>query len=259
MDINDYYVTKAPSPQNVLDLFAGEWSSAMPEGTGLFSSPGSAALFSDPRVLWAKDVFGGFDGMNVLELGPLEGAHSYMLSGLGANSVLAVEANSRAFLKCLCIKEIFRLDKVSFILGDFNEYLKSSGRFDLVFASGVLYHMSDPIGFLESICRISDRLFIWTHYYDERIIKNNGKLAHKFGPLQRLEKNGFAYESALQSYKESLGWAGFCGGPELTSRWLARKSILDFLEYSGFRNIRIEFEAPDHQNGPSFAICASRD
>ena len=39
-------------------------------------------------------------------------------------------------------------------------------RFDLVWASGVLYHMSDPIGFLESVSRVSDCIFIWTHYVD---------------------------------------------------------------------------------------------
>ncbi len=37
--------------------------------------------------------------MNILELGPLEGAHTYQLR------ILAIEANAEAFLKCLVVKE----------------------------------------------------------------------------------------------------------------------------------------------------------
>lgn len=258
-NVNDYYVVKSPSQQNVLDLFSGEWSSAMPEGSGLATSPGQVGLFDDARVHWAEKFFGGFTAMDILELGPLEGAHSYMFSRRGARNILAIEANSRAFLKCLCIKEIFRLSNVEFTLGDFNKYLVScSRRFDLVFASGVLYHMADPIEFLESVARVSDRLFIWTHYYDEKIISGNRNLSHKFAPLKSMVRNGFSYQCSTQEYKESLQWAGFCGGPGVTSEWLTRDSILDFLNVSGFKNVQIEFDQPQHPNGPAFAICVQR-
>ena len=86
---------------------------------------------------------GDYKGISVLELGPLEGGHAYMLEKAGVGSVLSIEANTRAFLKCLISKEIFGLNKCHFLLGDFTEYLNKLDehiRFDLVFASGVLYH-----------------------------------------------------------------------------------------------------------------------
>jgi SAM-dependent methyltransferase len=91
----------------------------------------------------------------VLELGPLEGGHSFMFERLGAREVIAIEANPRAYLKCLIIKELLDLRRVRFLCGDFLEYLRADGTdFDLVFASGVLYHMrnlartsaTNPIG-----------------------------------------------------------------------------------------------------------------
>src|SRR5581483_4968020 len=67
----------APSDQNALNLFAGEWSSSPPASRpGL--KAGETPLFDDPRITWARDRFvelgleGGFAGRDVLELGPLE-------------------------------------------------------------------------------------------------------------------------------------------------------------------------------------------
>ena len=148
------YAVGVPSAQAVLDLFDGEWSSAMPPDSSLVTRPGHAALFDDARIHWAAGRLGGFQGRTVLELGPLEGAHSYMLQRLGASSVAAIEANTRAFLRCLCVKEIFGLDRVCFELGDFVSYMEEDKHsFDIVIACGVLYHMRDPIRVLELVAQ----------------------------------------------------------------------------------------------------------
>ena len=117
-DSLEYYTRVAPSNQAMLDIFKGQWSSKMPDATGLETTPGPAGLFEDQRITWAGQVFGGFDGKRILELGPLEGGHSYMLHKAGASQVVAVEANSKAFLKCLIVKQIFDLTNVEFLFGD---------------------------------------------------------------------------------------------------------------------------------------------
>ncbi len=74
---------------------------------------GATPLFDDPRITWSNDRFGemgipgGYVGRDVLELGPLEGGHTYLLDRMGVKSVTAVEASSRAYLKCLIAKETF--------------------------------------------------------------------------------------------------------------------------------------------------------
>jgi len=259
MSILDQYEMRFPAGQNVIDLFGGEWSSEMPAQSGLQSTPGRVKLFEDPRVSWAETRFGGFDSRRVLELGPLEAGHTYMLNAGGAREIVAIEANTRAFLKCLCVKELLGLKNAKFSLGDFVGYMeKNKDPFDIVFASGVLYHMMDPIYVLDLIAKMANKVFLWTHYFDESILRANPDLTKKFSKLQDAAYNGYEYQYSLQSYDESLNWAGFCGGSAPNSRWLPRSVIIDFLKKRGFDDIHINFDAPAHVNGPSFAICAQR-
>lgn len=258
-DILDQYVLSAPNDQNVLDVFSGQWSSRFPDNYGLDTQPGQARLFEDERVLWVEEAFGGFSGWEVLELGPLEGGHSFMFQNRGAKKVISIEANTLAFLKCLCVKEIFKLDRVEFKLGDFVSYLETEiPGFDLVFASGVLYHMEEPLKLLDLISKVSNRLFIWTHYYDHEIISEREHLRQKFSPLTTAEFEGLPYEFSTQAYQDALEWRGFCGGPKPVSKWLTRESILGALREFGFVDIQINFDHLDHPNGPAFAICAHK-
>jgi glycosyltransferase involved in cell wall biosynthesis len=260
MNILDVYIAKGPSPQNVLNIFSGEWSSRLPAGSNLITTPGHASLFEDLRINWVAEIFGGFAGKICLELGPLEGGHSYMLQKMGAKRIIAIEANSRAFLKCLCIKEVFNLDKVEFKYGDFRDYFtENNSQYDILIASGVLYHMRDPIQLIEQMSRFSDHLFVWTHYYDAAIINARDDLRTKFRILQGVEKDGVSYQWIEQSYDSALDWNGFCGGSAPTSRWMTRESIINCLKANGYDQIDISFEAPDHPNGPSFAVCAQRN
>jgi len=258
--ILDAYCMEKPGPQQVLDIFRGEWSSAMPSASGLKTSPGQAALFEDARVTWAASQCGGVRGSRILELGPLEGGHSYMFEKAGAAAVLAVEANVRSFLKCLCVKQIFNLSHVDFVLGDCMAFMEQdAGAWDMVFASGILYHMKEPARFLSLLPRMAPRLFLWTHYFDESIIRGTPALAHKFGKVEEATIDDYRYQFVEQSYKEALGWSGFCGGSAETSLWLTRHSILGLLEHLGYRTIEVSFEALDHPNGPAFGIYAATD
>lgn len=258
--ILDAYCMERPGPQQVLDIFQGEWSSALPSTSSLKTTPGHAGLFEDPRVTWADSRCGGVRGRRILELGPLEGGHSYMLEKAGAAEVLAVEANIRSFLKCLCVKEIFGLTKVRFLLGDCMAFMaEDAGGWDMVFASGILYHMKHPARFLSLLPRMAPRVFLWTHYFDEPIVRGTPALAHKFGRLEEAAIDGFRYQFVEQSYKEALGWGGFCGGSAETSLWLTRSSILGLLQHLGYRTIEVSFETPDHPNGPAFGVYAAAD
>lgn len=257
--ILDEYVLTAPSDQNILDIFDGQWSSQLPNDLNLMTQPGSSELFNDDRVVWAEEVFGSFENWNILELGPLEAGHSYMFQNSSPNKVIAVEANTRAFLKCLCIKEILQLDKVEFKLGDFIKFLEDSeSKYDMVFASGVLYHMKQPIELIKLMSEVTDKIFLWTHYYDENVISKTHSAAYKFSELHSFDYDGVSYDQVVYAYKEALNWEGFCGGPQPTSRWLTRESIMRALNHYGFNKVAVNFDKADHQNGPSFAICAQK-
>lgn len=257
--ILDVYVNKAPSKQNILDIFEGEWSSRLPEAYKLQTVPGFADLFEHSLVHWAEEILGSFSEKRILELGPLEGGHSYMLNKSGAAKVVSIEANTRAFLKCLCVKEVLKMTSVEFRLGDFMLYLEDCDeRYDIAFASGVLYHMMDPVKLLHQLSIVADKLLLWTHYYDEKIIMVKDPKHKRFGQTYSTKYEDFSYECVSQSYNDALNWVGFSGGPQTGSVWLTRESLMDALDHFGYTNIQTNFDHEDHPNGPAIGICASK-
>ena len=260
MEIAERYVAGSPRDQNAVDIFAGEWSSRFPANRPDLKG-GAAGLYEDERVLWAARHLGGLKGKRVLELGPLEGGHSYMAEQLGAESVLAIEANNRAYLKCLIAKEVFGLNRTRFALGDFSEYLRErtgEPKFDVCLASGVLYHMRDPIDLLDGIARHAESVFLWTHYNDPAILDPKPETSHRFGAMISVRHFGRTFELREFIYQEAVRWSGFCGGNAASSYWMTRTDILETLRLVGFSRVLSGLEEPEHPNGPAFCVVASR-
>lgn len=105
----DWFLASSPTPQMAVDIFKGTWASAMPL-EGVVS--GNHDLFHDSRVTWWLDQVGGVAEQSLLELGPLEGAHSWMLERAGAASVVAIESNTQAYLKCLVTNALLGMKRV---------------------------------------------------------------------------------------------------------------------------------------------------
>jgi hypothetical protein len=257
-DILDAYVREAPSGANAMRIFAGEWSSRLPEPYAAES--GVAPLFDDFRIRWALERLGSIAGFDVLELGPLEGAHTFMVEAAGAASVTAVEGNTRAFLKCLIVKELLGLTRSRFLLGDITEFLRAdTSSYDLILASGVLYHLLEPMEALELIAGHTSRLLLWTHYFDEDVISADETARAKFsGSEERTTRDGLRYVAHRMEYGTALTWQGFCGGANDHSYLLGRDDILANLERLGFTNIEIGYEAREANPFPSITILAQK-
>ncbi|MEM9566035.1 MAG: class I SAM-dependent methyltransferase, partial [Actinomycetota bacterium] len=243
----DLYRMDLPTPATAIDIFAGDWSSVLPDQVGV-DTGGFAPLFTDARIDWMVEVLGGVDGQRILELGPLEGGHTWALEVThGADEIVAIEANQRAYLRCLVAKEILRTARSRFLLGDFNRYLAESGeRFDLVVACGVLYHMEDPARHIALCCSAADTVFVWTHYYDERI-RANPNLDRKFGPPVEVVTDGVRHTLHRQDYLDALGWGGFCGAGRPSANWLDLDDITALFEHNGFVITDTAFHNPDHE------------
>jgi len=254
----DLYADQAPNPQNILDLFEDEWASKFPSPYEHLKA-GHVELFNDQRILWALEVIGDIKGNKILELGPLEGGHAYTLQKHGA-SVISIEANPRAFLKCLAVKQMLNLDQVEFLYGDFTKYLEGEVPiFDLCVACGVLYHMRNPVELIAQVAKCAPKMFMWTHYYDSEICKNNLGLKYNLKTSKINDHQGFKHTL----YQHQYGFTGgkkFFGGPAAYSNWLSREDILEACKHFGFNRIDIakEFDSPDHIHGPAFAFFASK-
>jgi len=224
---------RTPSAQNAIDIFEGRWLTRIEEiYPGVRSGPGNYLKEDTRPQLAARHLGiarGSFHGMKVLELGPMEGMHTYQIDKLGADKIVSVEANSEAYLRCLVMKEILQY-KAHFLLGDAVKYVDSTDeRWDLIFCSGILYHMQDPYQLIKSITAHTDRIFLWTHYYDPLLPK---------GPNFRkitVIRDGMPLEYYEHAYNIDISSEAFWGGNKPTACWMTKEAIIELFKNFGFQ------------------------
>jgi hypothetical protein len=265
-EMKKVYCGQKPSNQTIVDIFKGEWFSSFPDRYNVKAGAiNHFDFFTDPRVQWANQVMNGaIKDARVLELGPYEAYNTWQLEQLGAKEVIAVENNKISYLKCLVVKEITGLN-TRFLHGDFIPYLehcaKSDESFDMVWASGVLYHQTEPLKLLELVSKVTSKVFIHTHYYDEKIITTNPDLNVYFYPKKNVVKESSGFEAVLhyKSYKGFNKGALFSGGAHDYCYWLKKEDIFVFLKQLGFTKITIEVDSPGHINGPGICFLAEKE
>ena len=175
-----------------------------------------------------------------------------MLDRAGAKSIIAIEGSKSAYLKCLIAKEVLDIKSAHFLLGNFVPWLEKDGRrFDAIWASGVLYHMTEPLRLLELISARTDKLYLWTHFYGDDAVPSyvkERKVPFAGTTVSQYERPYFMPHRRMS-----------CGGVFTGRAWLRRSDILKALETLGFKRIEIDFEDFAGELGPSFAIVAQRN
>lgn len=236
--------TRAPAVTNAIDLYAGAWTTALP---GIQS--GSIDLTSDSRILELERLCGGFDGKRVLEIGALEGAHTFMMAGRGAK-VTAIEADVHAYLRALIARQALRYE-ADLLLGNALLYDGPADSFDLVVCCGVLYHLMEPLALVDRLKAMAPRLYIWTHVYAPEV-HNHPVAAHHFtrAPVQVSGVTHYPYD-----YAEALERRDFSGGFSAGARWITKDALLAAL--GGF-HLTVFGEEMSHPHGPCLSIYAER-
>jgi SAM-dependent methyltransferase len=248
----------APSNQTAIDIFKGTWTSAVPPEYGV--AAGALDSFDDVRVRWAAGVLpGGFRGLSILELGPYEAYTTWQLERLGAKSVTAIEGSDLNYLKALVVKEVTGL-RARMLYGDVAAYLaETKDRFDLVWASGVLYHSTDPVRLLELMARVTDTIFIHTHYYDRRIESSSPHAYAFFEPSRDRPARIGDRDATLHCKAYGQAKRGdFSGGPAERSYWMEKADLFAWLRANGFSDIQVGADDPANPNGPALFCLARR-
>ncbi|MSU69189.1 MAG: class I SAM-dependent methyltransferase [Opitutaceae bacterium] len=233
------FVAGLPTAQNALDIFSGEWASRFP-AAGPAVQAGTVPLFEDPRLTWADNALRelsrqGFSGQTVLELGPLEAGHTYALTQLGAQEVVAVEANTRAYLKCLIAKEVLGIPRAHFLLGDALAYLRSGPpTFDVGIACAFLNHMVEPVEVIALLARCCRRVFVWNVVYDESLFVKQPEMAPRFGPARENSFEGFRHTLFPHYYGDGIDYRKFLGGAQPSCCWMRSADVEAALRHFGF-------------------------
>jgi hypothetical protein len=141
-----------------------------------------------------------------------------------------------------------------FLLGDFSEYLKKTSKsYDLIFASGVFYHMEDPVDLIWQISKRTDRIFAWTHY----ISKDQSNYAES-SDRNTLKEIEFSCNYYRYEYDQSREDRSFARVGEFSSR-LTKEDFLRALLAVGFSNYEIVKDEFDHPGEPAFSFIAEKN
>lgn len=246
------FESRTPSAQTAVDVFRDRWACNLQPLLGVDGTGPNLLFTQDKRPEQAARALGrtDFDGFDILEIGPLEAAHTWILEKMAARSVTCVESSVEAWLKCLIVKEILDLKRSKFLLGDVIAYLEEEQRrFDLVFCSGVLYHMSDPVRLIRDIAGATDRCFVWTHVYhpDRQPVAFQSSV---------VERDGFKVRYWAHQYGTKL--SQFWGGNKSTAVWMSQEDLFTVFSAYGLSDIELVADHYNHPNGPSVTFCAKR-
>jgi hypothetical protein len=176
---------------------------------------------------------------SILELGSLEGAHSFILAEQpGVKRVVALEGREKNLRKARFLQELLQIRNVEFVRANLEHVdLTAFGKFDAVFCCGLLYHLPEPWKLLDQLPAVAPVLFLWTQYAPENE-------AHDLD-------NGLRGKIHIEGGTDEP-----LSGMSPTAIWLTLDSLRDALTASGYKTVEVIYNDPAHANGPAVTIGA---
>jgi hypothetical protein len=243
-----YFINDPASEQNGVDLF--DWTCKIPVEN---INSGNHRVFEpiDVRPSLVLKHFNSLKNWDILDLGTFEGGHSYQLESYGA-IVTAIEAHPINYLKCLIAKNTLSMT-TKFLLGDFQKYIeKFDAKYDLIFASGVLYHMYDPVSLIRSMSKISKNIFLWSHYVCDQ---HSNLWDPQYTSTIDIDGNNYTYYNYQYDVKRSD--RVYSGTKQNCNRMTLKDIKASFLNY-GYTKITVLEDQRDHPGGPAVSLIAEQ-
>lgn len=158
----------------------------------------------------------------VADLGCLEGGYAAAFAQAGYD-VTGFEARADNFACCEFVAERLALPNLQFVRADVRDVFTQPDEWDAVFCCGLLYHLDNPVAFLDQLGRATKRLLIvQTHYSTRPDAEHEGHSGHWYG-----EGHG-----RWESWKNERSF------------WLAKKDLMSAMRDAGFDLV---FEQADHR------------
>jgi SAM-dependent methyltransferase len=183
-----------------------------------------------------SDVCGDLQNLRILDIGCNEGLYSLELASRGA-SVLGVDAREAHIEKARFAARALSLEVAFEQLAVRDIDPERHGRFDVVVAAGILYHLDAPDLF-QTVARLAgmtSRLVIDTHVspYAQDVVKHNGQSYHGM----------FAQEHAPTATEAERVAAGRQSFENERAFHITKPSLLRLLEAAGFTSV-LEVQLP---------------
>lgn len=173
----------------------------------------------------------------VLELGCLEGGHTFPLAA-AAREVVAIDVQAGNLEKCRWLTAVLGTRNIRWVEADLEtDALDSLGRFDVIYCSGLLYHLQEPWSLLRRAAPLTRAIFVWTHTAppDRPLCERGGYLGVEIGEPR--------YDHPLK-------------GMRPTSFWPSQPELVRMLRDCGFTRIDILDDSLGTDAGPGVLLAA---
>lgn len=160
-------------------------------------------------------------GGRVLELASFEGGHSQMIARHpGVTEVVGLEGRDYLIKRAAFIARLVGQDKTRYAQCNFDtDRIDGHGRFDVVFTSGLLYHLAQPWRLIAQMGEVAPAVFIATHYANEETVTRDG------------------YTGTL--WREG-GYGDPLSGLVPSSFWLSLPSLITAVNRAGFKVAQLD-------------------
>jgi len=180
----------------------------------------------------------------ILELGACDGHNTLALSRICRN-VIGVEVRPRNVLGALTRLCLHGVSNAQIVVGDVRDVVPEIGNFDILYHTGVLYHLSNPVEHLFLAAGCAPTLFLGTHIASE---------TSPPGPMVEIQ---FGNRSWTMYSSREFGWQDRLSGVESSSCWLTRAGLLLLLFEVGYRQVEI-VEETECDGQPWIYVLAQR-
>lgn len=244
----------------------------------VWTLPGHVDFLSHPRVqqsvaavthmLGRKDL----TGVRVADLACLEGGLSLAFAQAGAE-VLGVEGRASHISRCNFLREQFPSANLRFVQDDVKNFTQANyGTFDVVLGYGILYHLDEPLAWLENLACCTRRLLLLDTHYAPATDRDMEQLSpitfhtghNPLGELQQVTYRQKTYDvrrfrefadDTPQHEIEGMPWSAI---GNTWSLWLTRKSLYTALEQFGFTTVgeRLDIFDDSHEVVDQLGSCS---
>lgn len=226
--------TLLPFTTHRIDLGNGRWSAA----AGVDASV-------DRRTRLVVDACGGvLEGRTVVDLGCLEGGFTIEFARRGAARAVGIEAREVSVRRCELARDLTGLGAAQFVQGDVKEALaaevaRQGGPFDVILATGILYHLADPAALLRSMrYACASAAIVFTH------VAHPDRITHDCSSqVVTLTSGGHEYrgrwfgeydETITDEQREGLLWAAWS---DRASFWPFEDDLVRMIRDAGFESV----------------------
>ena len=208
--------------------------------SGVETMVGGVDVGDDVRCDLVIEACGGsLADRSIVDLGCLEGGFTLAFAARGALHALGIEARDVSVRRCELARNLLGLENAEFVRADIKDELDRRQAFDVVFATGILYHVSDPASVLSSMHRACSSLaLIDTHVATRDTVTHDCSDEEVTRHLGGHDYQGRMYHEYIPTVDdaehENLLWAAWS---DADSFWPYEDDLVEMIYRSGFSSV----------------------